>query len=400
MNSKWIAVAVLFVIAVTGCRSVHPGIVSKHQAERVQLTNRGNPSRNGDPGHQDQPTTNESFVRQVCFQAPEMTLADLEQLALSNNPAVTQVQAEIESLRGKLNQAGLPPNPRVGIAGDDINEDGSAGRYGIFFGREVVRGNKLGLSRAVVCAEIQAAEQRLSVVQQRLLTDVRQAYYELLVAQETVIVATELLDLSQKAVDTSRQLYEAKEAAQTAVLQSKLELQNATVVKRQAENRRLAARRQLSTLLGQSDLPTDEVAGDVRELGDLDEFEQSFDQLVSNSPEIAALFAEVETARRQLARQCVEPIANVTWQTTLQYGTLSDDVIAGFQVGIPIPTVNRNQGAIYQARQQITVAKRERRKKGFGIKATTGKRVRNLSGRQVAGGCLQFRNSSDGQKNV
>lgn len=298
-----------------------------------------------------------------------MTVEEFEQVALATNPAVQQIAAEIEALRGKLTQAGLPPNPTAGIVGSDINEDGvSAGRYGVYFGREIVRGNKLGRSQSVVCAEIEAAEQRLATVQQRLLTDVRQRFYELLVAQEKVVVATELVSVSQKAVDTSKQLFEAKEAAQTAVLQSELELQNAKVTQRQAENEQLAARRKLAGLINEADLPPRMVAGNVREITSIAEFEQSFDLLVNSSPEIAALFAEVEQARRQLARECVEAVPNVTWQASLQHDFLTDDVIPGFQIGMPIPILNRNQGGIHQARYQITAAQRKAEKRALDLR--------------------------------
>ena len=297
------------------------------------------------------------------------SLAEIEQLALSTNPAVAEVQAEIESLRGKLTQAGLPPNPTVGIVGSDINEDGvSGGRYGVYFGREIVRGNKLGYSRSVVCAEIRTAEQRLATVQQRLLTDVRKRYYDLLVAQETVAIADELVKISQNAVDVSEQLLKAKEAAQTSVLQSEVELQNAFVVLRQAENQRLAARRKLAGLLGEADLPSDYVDGNARDVLAVADFEQSFDDIVGSSPEIAALFADVEQKRRQLQREIVEPIPNVTWQATLQYDVFGDDVIPGFQIGMPLPTLNRNQGAIHQARYQIVAAERRAEKKALGLR--------------------------------
>ncbi|WP_162273909.1 TolC family protein [Mariniblastus fucicola] len=292
------------------------------------------------------------------------SLAQLEQVALANNPAVFEIQADIESLRGKLTQAGLPPNPTAGIVGSDINEDGeSFGRYGVYFGREVVRGNKLGYSRAAVCAEIKTAEQRLAVIQQRLLTDVRQRYYDLLVAQETVTIADQLFKISQNAVDVSQRLLDAKEAAQTSVLQAEIEMQNASVVKRQAENQRLAARRKLAGLLGESELSLGHVDGNVRELLVIADFEQSFDQVVNKSPEIAALFADVEQKRRQLQREIVEPIPNVTWQASLQHDFLTDDLIPGFQIGMPIPIWNRNQGSIHQTRYQIVAAERRADKK-------------------------------------
>ena len=180
--------------------------------------------------------------------------------------------------------------------------------------------------------------------------------------------AEELVKISQNAVDVSQRLLEAKEAAQTSVLQSEIELQNASVVKRQAENQRLAARRKLAGLLGEAELSLDYVDGNVRELLAIADFEQSFDEVVNSSPEIAALFAEVEQKRRQLQREIVEPNPNVTWQTTLQYDVFGNDIIPGFQIGMPIPTLNRNQGAIHQARHQIIAAERRAEKKALDLR--------------------------------
>jgi cobalt-zinc-cadmium efflux system outer membrane protein len=385
MKLNWIA-ALGLLVALSGCRTVHQPLFTSGQSAAKPLASKVAAKK--------ERTTEDSkrAVRQVAFKqensdndnstedstyyadsivasvapsnAGATSLAQLEQTALGSNPAVSEIQAEIESLRGKLTQAGLPPNPTAGIVGSDINEDGeSFGRYGVYFGREVVRGNKLGFSMSAVCAEIKATEQRLAVVQRRLLTDVRQRYYDLLVAQEMVTMAEELVKISQNAVDVSQRLLEAKEAAKTSVLQSEIELQNASVVKRQAENQRLAARRKLAGLLGEADLPLDYVDGNVRELLSIAEFEQSFDEVVDSSPEIAALFADVEQKRRQLQREIVEPIPNVTWQASLQHDFLTDDLIPGFQIGMPIPIWNRNQGAIHQARYQIVAAERRADKK-------------------------------------
>lgn len=392
MSTKWI-VAALSLLALGGCRSL------PHEMDSASQRVLNDPTII-DRQSLDQFATSPNktaVVRQVSFQTqntmpalgaenpqaanefrmgdaedtPEIeqgVLTEFEQAALAANPAVQQAQAEVDALRGKLTQAGLPPNPIVGVVGADINENNDAGKYGVFFGREIVRGNKLGLSRSVVCAEIQATEQRLLTIQQKLLTDVRQRYYELLVAQEKLRVAAELVAIAQNALDTSRKLYEARESPQTSVIQSEIELGNARVIQQQAENERLAAKRKLAGLLGEETLSIDQVAGDINAIAALGDFEQSFDLLVNNSPEMAALFAEVDQARRQLQRECVEPIPNLTWQTNLLYDTVGDNVVAGFQVGLPIPTINRNQGAIYQASQQVVVAQRRVEKQALDLR--------------------------------
>ena len=49
-----------------------------------------------------------------------LTLADLEQMALSNNPTLAQAAAEIRAASARKLQAGLYPNPTVGYQGEQI----------------------------------------------------------------------------------------------------------------------------------------------------------------------------------------------------------------------------------------------------------------------------------------
>jgi cobalt-zinc-cadmium efflux system outer membrane protein len=297
-----------------------------------------------------------------------LSLESIESAALNANPAIAELTAQLESLRGKHTQSGLPPNPIVGVRGNDIFEESTLGRYGVFFGREVIRGNKLQYAQSVVCAEMQVLQQQLTTMQVRLLTDVHQRYYDVLVAQEKVVLADKLVEISDNAVEVSERLFEAEEVARTAVLQAKLEQQNAKVIQLRASNEQLAARRKLAALIGEPDLPATHVSGSARKMIELDDFEFWYDELVANSPEIAALFSDVERARRELDRQRVEPIANMTWQTTLDYDTVSDNIIGGFQVGWQIPTLNKNQGAIYEAQYNVVAAERKAEKKALDLR--------------------------------
>ncbi|MEE2827209.1 MAG: TolC family protein, partial [Planctomycetota bacterium] len=284
------------------------------------------------------------------------TLEDFEAWAMATNPVVFELEAKLQSLRGKLLQVGLRPNPVVGVNGQDINETGGAGMYGIFFGRELVRGNKLQLSRSVVCAEIEVAQQELSEMRQRLETDVRVAFYDLLVAQEKLELANLLDEIGRMAADTSEKLFSAKEVARSAVLQAQMESQNASVVRGQAVNEEQAARRRLAALLGEPDLPEQRIEGDLQKISSLADFEQTYDQLLAESPELSKLFENIQRARQQLKRESVEPIPNVTWQATVQFDTVGETVVSGFQVGFPLPKYNRNQGAIRQAEQEVAMA--------------------------------------------
>ena len=282
-----------------------------------------------------------------------VTLAELEQHLIVSHPQILKSQSQLAALEGKKLQAGLGPNPTAGLLGDDINANDGAGRYGVFYSQQVVRGGKLELAQSTICAEIDAARNQLNSVKQRLLIELRQRYYNVLLAQETVRQTRELSEILQRSVDVSEKLFEAEEIAKAPVIRSQVELQNANMVVRQAENQRKKALRMIAAMLGESDVVFESLAGDVRSAPAIGDFESAFDQMLENHPELSTAFANIEQAQRKLAQQSAAPIPNLTWQTNLQYDFTTDEIVGGFQIGMPIPKFNRNQGAILQAQQNI-----------------------------------------------
>ena len=275
---------------------------------------------------------------------------------LANHPEILKAQSKIGELEGKQLQTTLQPNPRVGLTSEDINADDGAGRYGVFFGRRVVRGNKLELSSAVVEAELEIARAEHAAIVQRIRIELRQRYYRLLIANEKVQLATELVDIAEKSAAASNELFTAQEIAKAQVLRSELELENARLLQQRTINDGLKARRRLASLLGESELPLDSLASDIEDLRPMVDFETAFDNLLASHPELSAALADVERSRRNLARQIVTPIPDVTWQTSVVYDFTTDEVVGGFQVGIPFPSRDRNEGAIRQAASAIESA--------------------------------------------
>jgi len=297
-----------------------------------------------------------------------ITRDEIREQALSTHPALAQAQANYDALKGKHQQAGLPYNPTAGIIGGDINEAGGAGRYGVFFGREVVRGGKLAASQNVICAELESAGHRMEIIKRRLLTDVDQLYYEVLVAQEQLALAKQLAEISARALETSTELYKAQEVPKTSVLQTRLELRKAQMATRQFEATHLSATRKLAAIIGQERLPTQYVAGSARDLTAIEDFEIAYDNLLRESPELSKMFADIETRKKQLIRQQLEPISNVKWQTSFMYDFVSDDIVGGFQVGWEIPKFDRNQGAIYESSQRVVESQRRLETKALSLR--------------------------------
>jgi len=288
-----------------------------------------------------------------------MTFAELEEIALTNNPTLVQAGMRIQAAQGKCLQVGLYPNPVIGYEGDEMGSDGTLGQQGMFVAQEIVTGGKLGLRGTVAAHEVTQAELGWQAQQGRVLNDVRSACYEVLVAQRIVELNRNLVRIGQYGVKTADELLLAKEVGRVDVLQAHIEADSATLQLFNAQNRYQAAWRRLAALLGTPDMEQTRLAGHLE--GDLPRFtwEESLHRLLAGSPELAEARAGVERAKCVVARECAERIPNVAVRTGVRYHHPSEDAVATVEVGLPLPIFNRNQGNIYRARSQLIAAENE-----------------------------------------
>ena len=301
----------------------------------------------------------EELARPVALPSTSgLPLQTLEQLALSNNPAIAQSSARVRALRGKWIQAGLPPNPTAGYTASEVGNDGRGGQQGGFVGQTFITAGKLQRDQAIVAAEINQAEQLLAATQRRVLTDVRRAYYQALLAQRRLELAEELLQVATQSAEASRSLVEAEEIPLAGLLQTEIKQENSRVYLRTARNAQDQAWRRLSAVVSGAELPKQSLVGDVTKLPEDLNWQDQLLRLQSESPEIAAALAQVERARRALNRAAVQAAPNIDGQVSVQYDAASNYTIAGVQIGMPIPLWNKNQGGIRQAQAEITEAER------------------------------------------
>lgn len=289
-----------------------------------------------------------------------LALPDLEQMAIAANPSVARAAALVQAARGNWIQAGLPPNPNFGYEGQQIGSAGRAEQDGVFVEQEFVRGGKLRLNRQVAAQEWARREQELAAQQQRVVTDVRIAYYQVLVAERQQRLTGELLGIGKEAAKVADDLLRGKEVGRGDVVQAQLEVGNAEILAQNATNRYAAAWRTLATVIGNPDLPPQPLDGNLDEVREEFNWEQSRQRLLTTSPEIASAMAEIERARWGLQRAMVEKTPNVTVAGLVNWrdNGIDGDSDGGLTVGVPLPLWNRNQGGIIEAQNQVAAAER------------------------------------------
>jgi len=264
----------------------------------------------------------------------------------------------VGAARGNWIQVGLLPNPTAGYEGQQLGSGGRAEQQGVTFSQEIVRGGKLRLNRAVAEQELVRAQQELAAQQQRVLTDVRLAFYQVLIAQRQIDLTANLVRISTKGAEAAEALFKAKEAGRADILQSQLEVENARMLSQNARNRHDSAWRGLSAVVGIRNLPVQPLEGDAFAPPKEFSFEEALARLHITSPEIAIAMTQMTRARATLDRARVESIPNVSVQGVVN---VVDNGIGGrpdgsLALSIPIPVFNRNQGAILKAQHEIAAA--------------------------------------------
>ena len=107
----------------------------------------------------EQPENVVSSMGESLLGKHRFTLADIEQLALENNPTVLAAEAATGISSGLQRQVGMFPNPVMGYFGQQLADRGTD-QQGLFFEQEFVRGHKLALNRQVLAQTNRGSKSR------------------------------------------------------------------------------------------------------------------------------------------------------------------------------------------------------------------------------------------------
>ena len=300
-------------------------------------------------------------------QQKTITLEELQQMALQNNPTFAQSAANIQAAEGKRKQAGLYPNPTVGYQGEQIR-GGSfhGGEQGFFIQQDIVLGGKLGLNRKIFDQELKQAQTEGEEQKLRVVTNVRMSYIQALAAQQTLELRQNLSKLADDAVETSHQLANVGQADAPDVLESEVEAEQAQLAVTMAEQNEQRVWKALVAVVGNPRLALMKLEGKLEDTSPVNA-DELVEKIVNESPAVRIAELGVKRAQAALARAKREPIPDLQLRGGMQQnGELLSEPngrpvgLQGFaEVGVRIPIFNRNQGNIATAKADAERAKRE-----------------------------------------
>ena len=278
-----------------------------------------------------------------------VSLADLETLALLNNPTLTQAQAAIEVEQGSFRQAGLYPNPQIGYLNGTASNAAVKQSNGVFLSQEFVTAHKLDLDQQASSQEVKRLQWDQEAQCMRVLNDLKIRYYEVLGAQEAIAVSRRLEKIAAENLRVAERLFDAKQGTRTDVLQASVQLETVRLNLEDAEYRHAAAWEQLATIIGTSPMQPVPLSGDLTgEVPQLD-LETCWQELLSRSPQLRSTESELDHGWAVYRLAQAQAIPNVTLQSVIEYDKATQATTASTLVALPLPLYNRNQGNIDKA---------------------------------------------------
>jgi cobalt-zinc-cadmium efflux system outer membrane protein len=303
-----------------------------------------------------EPPTPESGPNGVPY-----TLADLQKLAVENSPTLRQAVSDVEAAKGALVQARTYQNPTIAYQAQPTNNNSNAGAQGGYIDQPIKMFGKMKLQVAAAQKSVDNAVLALRRARSDLSSNVRNAYFTLIVAKETMRVNQSLAHFT----DQIYRLYVGYLKSTIAAPYEPAPLRAQSYTNRLAYvnsiQNYIYAWKQLVATLGLPQLPLTEVSGPIDRLIPYYDYDKVLAYILANHTDVLTARNGVQIAQYNLRLAQITPLPDVDLQAAVwKESTITPYVIFyAFQTVFPIPIWDQNKGNIKSAQAALIRAVEE-----------------------------------------
>lgn len=290
------------------------------------------------------------------------SLEEILTLAEQRNPSLSVFQANVEAARGALASARAYPNPEAMIefgTGKPLDAPNAQSK----------REQRLEVSQSLEwprkrASRTRAAESGVGVAQGsfddfrlELRAQVKEAFFETVLAQQTAQVAAQNLTTARRLVESATLRVESGEAPELELIRARVEVFNVTREARRAHNRLLTTKAALNRLLAGALGETFDVVGTPPRRDAAYELPALIGRALAAHPLITRQERALKAAGYALSeqRQARVPDLTVTGST----GEEIDKRSSAIGLALAVPLFNQRRGDIVTARAEQARAQAE-----------------------------------------
>jgi outer membrane protein, heavy metal efflux system len=292
-----------------------------------------------------------------------LTLSAAITEAQEKNPEIRALSAAIASARGDVMTAKTWDNPEVNVAPGIRQSQPSGGPnttefHGIFELHQTIEfPGKRALRRALAEKGVEVQELALTGFRNQLTTEVRHAYYALLVSQQVLALKRQELALAQTFADAARRKVEAGFAPEFEATTAEVQVIGAQKALRETQAKVATTRAALNTLLGRAPRAALEITGVLTAEVVFPNETNLVQQVFTRNPSLRVQAAQVERAGLSLQSARKSRFPDVTVGPSVEY--LKDEQTYDFGITLPLPLWDSKKGEIVTAQAEQEKAQAE-----------------------------------------
>jgi cobalt-zinc-cadmium efflux system outer membrane protein len=301
----------------------------------------------------------------------ELTLRQALGLAFARNPDLAAFSWEVRSGDPRILQAGLIPNPELGVEFENFLGSEPSRRFEtlettLSISQLVELGGKRAARIGLASSEKEVSLWDYEAKRADVAAEVAKSFVEVLSAQERYALVEEMARLAKEVLDVVSARVTAGKISPVEETKASVAWSISGIDLERAKLALVGARKKLAATWGNAKPIFSKAVGQLDRLTPIPPPEALADR-VSRNPDVARWAAEMEQRKATLALERANRIPDVTISGGVRRSREVNDTTFLFSATIPLPLFNRNQGKILESQYRISKAESER--------AGTGNRV-------------------------
>jgi len=293
-----------------------------------------------------------TVVLSAELEGSSYTLNDILDLAMKRNPSLAGAASVLDQRLGQRIAAGAYPNPSItGAAGRGSIRDPSTGvsivERTVTVEQPLEWPEKRAARKRAAEAGVGVASAGLDEATLKVTTDVKVAFYQLLLAQRDAALADQNLRTVEEVAEIVNTRVSTGESAKFEAIKANVEVQKGRKELTRAQNALLVARTKLDVLTGKALGQEFAIQGDFIAFPSGLKLHALIGRALEQHPAIRQQQKLVEQAGSTLAQERASRMPNVSVQGTYHREAGDEAITAG--LSIPLPLWYRRQGEISTA---------------------------------------------------
>ena len=278
--------------------------------------------------------------------AEPLSLAKAIELALEGNPEVAAAKRQWEATEGQVLQGRSRPNPELAYSLEDARSKTRTQSWQLNLPLEL-GGKRAARTKAAEKSREQAQAQ-LAELKATVRANVAAAYFDVLTAQERLVLARDSAALAKSSTDTVSKRVAAGKVSPVEESKARVAEAGVRVELAQAASEQRNALSRLFALLGRIDAPYTVLEGKAENLPSVPSL-ADLQPLISSAPGVVLARIEVDRRKALTALEQSKRVPDVTVSVGMQRSNETQRNVLLFGVSVPLPIFDRNQGNLLEA---------------------------------------------------